>query len=141
MKQEETKNVKLSDLFTEFKRNRPLRVLALFFITAFAMMAVGNSAGSYYMIYNVHGTSNDMAIFMALGSIPSFIFMPLVPYIKRKVGKHRMFYIFLSVAIIGMALLYIVSMVPALKTQLWIVYIAQFIKSTGVIVSDRKSVV
>lgn len=135
MKQEETKNVKLSDLFTEFKRNRPLRVLALFFITAFAMMAVGNSAGSYYMIYNVHGTSNDMAIFMALGSIPSFIFMPLVPYIKRKVGKHRMFYIFLSVAIIGMGVLYIVSMVPALKTQLWIVYIAQFIKSTGVIVS------
>lgn len=52
MDKKETANVKVSDLFTEFVRNRPLRVLAFFFITAFAMMAVGNSAGSYYMIYN-----------------------------------------------------------------------------------------
>ena len=135
MNAEETKNVKISDLFTEFKRNRPLRVLAFFFITAFAMMAVGNSAGSYYMIYNVHGTSADMSLFMALGSVPAFIFMPLVPAIKKRLGKKRMFYTFLSIAIFGMALLYIVSMVPILKTQLWIVYIAQFVKSTGVIVA------
>lgn len=135
MNVEETKNVKVSDLWMEFKRNRPLRVVAFFFITAFAMMAVGNSAGSYYMIYNVHGTSNDMATFMALGSIPSFIFMPLVPWIKRKIGKKNMFYVFLTIAIVGMAMLYAVSMIPVLRTQLWLVYVAQFIKSTGVIVS------
>lgn len=135
MNAEDTKQVKASDLFLEFKRNKPLRVLALFFITAFAMMAIGNSAGSYYMIYNIHGTSSDMAVFMALGSIPAFIFMPLVPAIKKRIGKKRMFYTFLSVAIIGMALLYIISIVPVLKTQLWLVYIAQFIKSTGVIVA------
>lgn len=135
MNEAETKNVKLSDLFLEFKRNRPLRVLALFFVTAFAMMAVGNSAGSYYMIYNVHGTSADMALFMAFGSIPAFVFMPLVPAIKKRLGKRRMFNTFLSIAIFGMAMLYIVSIVPALKTQLWVVYLAQFIKSTGVIVS------
>jgi GPH family glycoside/pentoside/hexuronide:cation symporter len=34
-----------------------------------------------------------------------------------------------------MAILYIVSVVPALKSQMWIVYVAQFIKSTGVIVA------
>ena len=45
----ETKNVKVSDLWTEFMRNRPLRVIALFFITAFAMMSVGNAAGAYFM--------------------------------------------------------------------------------------------
>ncbi len=131
----ETANVKVSDLWTEFKRNRPLRILAFFFITAFAMMAIGNSAGSYYMIYNVHGTSDQMANFMALGSIPSFIFMPLVPWIKRKIGKRAMFNVFLSIAIFGMALLYIISMVPSLKSQIWLVYVAQFIKSTGVIVA------
>ena len=135
MSAEQTKNVKISDLFVEFKRNRPLRVLAFFFITAFAMMAVGNSAGSYYMIYNVHGTSHDMSVFMALGSIPSFIFMPLVPAIKKRIGKRNMFFVFLSIAIFGMALLYIVSMIPVLRTQLWLVYLAQFIKSTGVIVA------
>lgn len=135
MDTKETANVRVSDLWVEFKRNRPLRVLAFFFITAFAMMAVGNSAGSYYMIYNVHGTSDQMACFMALGSIPSFIFMPMVPWIKKKIGKRAMFNVFLSVAILGMAMLYVISMVPALKGQIWLVYVAQFIKSTGVIVA------
>ena len=131
----EMEKVKISDLWTEFRRNRPLRVLAFFFVTAFAMMAVGNSAGSYYMIYNVHGTSDQMANFMALGSIPSFIFMPLVPWIKRKIGKRAMFNLFLTIAIVGMAALYVISMVPSLNSQIWLVYVAQFVKSTGVIVA------
>lgn len=135
MDESEMANVKISDLWTEFRRNRPLRVLAFFFITAFAMMAVGNSAGSYYMIYNVHGTSDQMANFMALGSIPSFIFMPLVPWIKSKIGKRAMFNLFLTIAILGMAALYVISMVPSLRCQIWLVYAAQFIKSTGVIVA------
>lgn len=130
----ETANVKVSDLWTEFLRNRPLRVLAFFFITAFAMMAVGNSAGSYYMVYNI-GNEAALPYFMALGSIPALIFMPMVPAIKRKVGKKGMFYIFLLVAIFGMGMLYLVSVIPALKSQLWLVLLAQFIKSTGVIVA------
>lgn len=134
MAENETSDVKVSDLWTEFKRNRPLRILAFFFITAFAMMAIGNSAGSYYMIYNVQAP-DMLPYFMALGSIPAFIFMPMVPAIKRAIGKKRMFYVFLSVAIIGMTLLYIISVIPALKTQIWLVFIAQFIKSTGIIVA------
>ncbi|MBO6217009.1 MAG: MFS transporter, partial [Prevotella sp.] len=135
MDDSETANVKVSDLWVEFRRNRPLRVLAFFFITAFAMMAVGNSAGSYYMIYNVHGTSIQMANFMALGSIPSFIFMPMVPWIKRKIGKRAMFNVFLSIAVFGMAALYAISMIPSLRGMIWLVYVAQFVKSTGVIVA------
>lgn len=134
MDAKETANVKVSDLWSEFGRNRPLRILAFFFITAFAMMSVGNAAGSYYMTYNI-GNEDALPYFMALGSIPAFIFMPLVPAIKRKVGKKGMFYIFLSVAILGMGLLYAVSVIPALKSQLWLVLVAQFVKSTGVIVA------
>lgn len=77
----------------------------------------------------------EMALFMGLGSLPSFIFMPLVPAIKRKVGKKNMFYIFLSVAIIGMAMLYIISRMGRVEDNLVLVYVAQFIKSTGVIVA------
>lgn len=135
MDESEMANVRVSDLWVEFRRNRPLRVLAFFFVMAFAMMAVGNSAGSYYMIYNVHGTSDQMANFMALGSIPSFIFMPLVPWIKRKIGKRAMFNVFLSIAIVGMAALYVISMIPSLRNMIWLVYVAQFVKSTGVIVA------
>ena len=135
MDKKETASVKVSDLWVEFVRNRPLRILAFFYITAFAMMAIGNSAGSYYMIYNVQGTPTEMAIFMGLGSAPAFIFMPLVPAIKRAIGKRQMFYVFLCIAIFGMAILYVVSVIPALRSQMWIVYVAQFIKSTGVIVA------
>lgn len=49
MDESDTKNVKISDLWMEFFHNRPLRVVALFFITAFAMMSVGNAAGAYFM--------------------------------------------------------------------------------------------
>ena len=36
-------------VFCFTQTNRPLRIVALFFITAFAMMAVGNAAGAYFM--------------------------------------------------------------------------------------------
>ncbi len=135
MDKSETENVKVSDLWLEFVRNKPLRILAFFFITAFAMMAIGNSAGAYYINYNLSGTAGELSIFMGLGSIPAFIFMPMIPAIKRKVGKKGMFYIFLITAIIGMAMLYVISMVDSLKEHMMLVYIAQFIKSTGVIVA------
>lgn len=134
MDRSEAANVKVSDLWMEFVHNRPLRVIALFFITAFAMMSVGNSAGSYYMVYNVHA-EEYMSLFMGLGSVPAFIFMPLVPAIKRLVGKKNMFYIFLSVAIVGMGVLYAVSMIEELRGQIWLIMVAQFVKSTGVIVA------
>lgn len=131
----ETANVKVSDLWTEFVRNRPLRILAFFFITAFAMCSVGNAAGAYYINYNMGGSAEELSIFMGLGSFPAFIFMPMIPAIKRMVGKKGMFYIFLITAIIGMAMLYAISMIEVLKSQMWLVYVAQFIKSTGVIVA------
>ena len=133
MNAEESANVKISDLWMEFFHNRPLRVIAFFFITAFAMMSIGNAAGAYFINSNMHGTSEQLSVFMGLGSAPSFIFMPLVPMIKNAVGKKNMFYIFLSVAIIGMAILYIVAKMD--NPSMTYVYIAQFIKSTGVIVA------
>lgn len=77
----------------------------------------------------------EMALFMGLGSLPSFIFMPLVPAIKRKVGKKNMFFIFLSVAIIGMGMLYFITKLLNMQENMTLIYIAQFIKSTGVIVA------
>lgn len=135
MDEKETANVKVSDLWVEFARNKPLRILAFFFIISFAMMAIGNSAGSYYILYNVEGTAEQTAIYMGLGSVPAFIFMPMVPAIKRQIGKRGMFYFFLSIGIMGMVMLYIISVVPSLKHMIWLVYIAQFIKSTGIIVT------
>ena len=77
----------------------------------------------------------EMAMFMGLSSLPSLIFMPMVPAIKKVVGKKNMFYIFLSIAIVGMALLYVISRAGPVHDNLTLVYIAQFIKSTGVTVA------
>ncbi|NLD21588.1 MAG: MFS transporter [Bacteroidales bacterium] len=138
MESSQTDKVKWSDLFTEFVRNKPLRILALFFITAFAMMSVSNAAGPYYMEYNLAGAPDVFgipatSIFQGLGTIPAFIFLPLVPMIKRKIGKKGMFFVFLSIAIVGMAILFTVSSISALRNHMWLVYLAQFIKASGVI--------
>ncbi len=133
MDAKESENVKISDLWMEFLSNRPLRIIAFFFITAFAMMSIGNAAGAYFINSNMHGTAAELSLFMGLGSIPSFIFMPLVPAIKKAVGKKNMFYIFLSCAIVGMAMLYVIAKMDE-PSMMW-VYVAQFIKSTGVIVA------
>ena len=133
MDQKEAANVKVSDLWMEFVRNKPLRVLAFFFITAFAMMSVSNAADSYFMTYNVGATPLLTTLFMWLGTIPAFIFMPLVPALKRKIGKKGMFFLFLGVAIVGMAMMYTFVSIPATKSNFVLLCIAQFVKSTGII--------
>ena len=83
MDQKESANVKVSDLWMEFVRNKPLRVVA--------------------------------------------------PAIKRKIGKKGMFYLFLGVAILGMAMMYTFVSIPATKNNFVLLCIAQFVKSTGII--------
>ena len=134
MDAKEAENVKVSDLWMEFIRNKPLRVIAFFFITAFAMMSISNAADAYFMTYNLEATPMMTTAFMWLGTIPAFIFMPLVPAIKRKIGKKGMFYLFLGTAIVGMAMLYIFTSFDSLK-QFGLLCVAQFVKSTGVIVA------
>ncbi|MCR5071414.1 MAG: MFS transporter [Bacteroidales bacterium] len=133
MDAKESANVKVSDLWMEFGRNKPLRIVAFFFITAFAMMSVSNAADAYFMSYNVEATPLLTTLFMWLGTIPAFIFMPLVPAIKRKIGKKGMFYLFLGVAIVGMAMMYTFVSIPATKSNFVLLCIAQFVKSTGII--------
>ena len=133
MDQKESAKVKVSDLWMEFARNKPLRIVAFFFITAFAMMSVSNAADAYFMSYNVEATPLLTTLFMWLGTIPAFIFMPLVPAIKRKIGKKGMFYLFLGVAICGMAMMYTFVSIPATKSNFVLLCIAQFVKSTGII--------
>ena len=51
--------------------------------------------------------------------------------IKKAIGKKNMFYVFLGIAIVGMAFLYLVAKME--QPSMMLVYIAQFVKSTGVI--------
>jgi GPH family glycoside/pentoside/hexuronide:cation symporter len=134
IKNEKTPEVKMSDMWTEIKQNRPLRIVALFIFTAFAMMSIYNAAGAYYMTYNLNA-QEYAGLFQGIGFLPAFIFLPMLPAIIKAIGKKKMFYLFLVIAIVGMAMLYIVSVRPALRSQIWIILLAQFVKSTGIIIA------
>ena len=77
-----------------------------------------------------------MAVFMGCGMLPSFFFMPLVPVLRRRLGKKGLFYAFTAVAVAGMAALYALSRAGGTRScaSVWI-YAAQFVKATGIIVA------
>lgn len=77
-----------------------------------------------------------MAVFMGCGMLPSFVFMPLLPVLRRALGKKGLFYVFGTVAVVGMAALYVLSRAGGTRSvaSVWI-YAAQFVKATGIIVS------
>jgi len=127
--------VKVSDLWMELVRNRPLRILSFFFVIAFMTMSISNAADSYFMTYNIGASPFMTTAFMWLGTIPAFIFLPLVPAIKKKVGKNGMFRMFLGIAIVGMVLMYLCVSFPAVKSCFPLLCVIQFVKSTGILVA------
>ena len=127
--------VKASDLWMELVRNRPLRVLSVFFIVAFTTMSISNASDSYFMTYNIQATPFMTTVFMWLGTIPAFILLPLVPAIKRKPGKKGMFRLFLGLSIAGMLLMYLFVSIPALRACFPLLCFAQLVKSSGVLVA------
>jgi len=76
------------------------------------------------------------ALFMGLGFLPSFFFMPLLPALRRILGKKGLFFAFATVAVAGMAALYVLSRAGGTRSSasVWI-YAAQFVKATGIIVA------
>ena len=135
MDEKETENVKVSDLWMELVRNRPLRILSFFFIVSFTTMSISNAADSYFMSYNIGATPLMTIAFMWMGTIPAFVFLPMVPAIKRRIGKAGMFRLFLGISIIGMLLMYLVVSVPSLKACFPLLCVVQFVKSAGVLVA------
>lgn len=135
MDADETSEVKVSDLWMELVRNKPLRVLSIFFIVAYTTMSISNAADSYFMTYNINASPLMTTAFMWMGTIPAFIFLPLVPAIKKKIGKAGMFRMFLGISVVGMVIMYIVVSIPALKTCFPLLCMIQFIKSAGVLVA------
>lgn len=76
-----------------------------------------------------------MALFMGFGMLPSFVFMPLLPALRRLLGKKGLFFAFAAVAVFGMAALYALSRIGRVADRPVLVYAAQFVKATGIIVA------
>ena len=76
-----------------------------------------------------------MALFMGFGMLPSFVFMPFLPAFRRFFGKKKLFFVFMSVAVAGMAALYVLSRLWRVADHPGLVYAAQFVKASGIIVA------
>ena len=122
---EEQTNVKLSDLFTEIVRNKPLRIISLMFITAFAIMAIGNSAGTYFVKYNL-GDEGLVGIYNVISALPALVILPFIPWLRKTLGKKQLLYVSLIISFIGFVLLFVV---PTQWTAM--IFVAQTIRSIG----------
>ncbi|MBD7911865.1 MULTISPECIES: MFS transporter [Clostridium] len=92
--------IKFSDLFEQFKTNRPLVVLSIFFVLIFGINSINSSIGIYYVTYNV-GRPDLVQWYTVLGSLPAFICIPLIPKINKKIGKKALLNISLAITVIG----------------------------------------
>lgn len=135
MDAKQSAQVRFKDLWTELSGNRPLRVLSLFFVISFATMSISNASDSYFLTYVAETGPLQTSAFMWLGTIPAFIFLPLVPAIKRKTGKKLLFRIFIGLSVLGMAMMFIVANTGNPSGHFILLCISQLIKSTGIVVA------
>ncbi|ASN60344.1 MFS transporter [Latilactobacillus curvatus] len=125
----ETESVKYSDLVAELVRNKPLRILGIFFLVGFTFMFFGNTVWPFFMQYNV-GHSEWMASIGLIGSIPGILLVALWPKVRKIFGKKGFFYVFLSIFIIGSIVLWIWSF-PSFKDSTALGYIGRFLQQWG----------
>ncbi|PAC98575.1 MFS transporter [Bacillus paralicheniformis] len=99
--------IKFSDLFEQFRVNRPLVVLSIFFIIIFGVNSISNSVGIYYMTYNV-GRADLVKWYGLLGSLPALAILPFIPRINKWLGKRKLLNAALLLNIIGLLAILIV---------------------------------
>jgi len=92
--------ISFTDLFEQFKKNRPLVVLSIFFVLIFGVNSISNSIGVYYVTYNMDRT-DLVKWYTVLGSIPAFLCIPLIPILNKKIGKKALLNYSLLLSIIG----------------------------------------
>ena len=135
MSAKQSASISMKDMWHELTGNRPMRILSAFFVITFATMSISNATDSYFLTYVAKATPFRTSLFMWLGTIPAFIFIPLVPMIKRRTGKAKLFYLSIGIAIVGMVMMFALSAIPAMRSQFTLLCVSQFIKSSGIIVA------
>ena len=78
----------------------------------------------------------DQALFMAIGTIPAFIILPSLPFLKSKLGKKGLYYTLLAIGFIGFAILYIVPNVANVADCKTLVQTAKVMTGVGLLVGS-----
>jgi GPH family glycoside/pentoside/hexuronide:cation symporter len=117
--------VKFTDLFAEVVRNRPLRIISFIFITAFAIMAISNAAGTYFVTYNL-GNEKLLGPYMVISALPALFILPFMPWMRKKLGKKGLLYLSLAVSFVGYVGLLVIP-----TSNVTLIFVSQFIRSIG----------
>jgi len=105
--QKSEEKIKLTDIFEQFRINRPLVVLSIFFIIIFGVNSISNSVGIYYVTYNL-GREDLVKWYGLLGSLPALVVLPFLPKISKSLGKKRLLNYALLLNIVGLLALLII---------------------------------
>lgn len=119
--------IKVSDLFEQFKQNRPLVVLAIFFVLIFGVNSISNSIGVYFVTYNL-GREDLVGLYTLLGSLPAFFCIPFIPYVNKKIGKKALLNISLILSIVGTLSLLVI---PA--SMIWLILVSRVFTAIGLL--------
>lgn len=121
--------IKFADIFEQFRVNRPLVVLCVFFILIFGINSISNSVGIYYVTYNV-GRPDLVSWYGMLGSLPALLLMPFLPVLNKKLGKKNLMRVSLSLTIVGTLALLVIP-----TTAIPLILAARLIAAAGSLIA------
>ncbi|WP_203650316.1 MFS transporter [Secundilactobacillus yichangensis] len=94
--------ISLKDVFSQFRVNRPLVVLCIFFFVIYGVKSIVSSTGIYYVTYYV-GQPGLVKWYSLAGTLPALAFIPLIPWLARKLSKFQLIILSVACDIVGMA--------------------------------------
>lgn len=78
----------------------------------------------------------NQASFMAIGTIPAFVILPSLPILKKWFGKKGLYYLLLSVGLVGFIMLYAVAKFANVEECGTIIQIAKVMTGVGLLVGS-----
>ena len=76
----------LKDIGIQIKRNKPLMILFVMYLTAYTYNILVSTVGTYFVTYNMNGAIS-MANWSMLQTLPAIFPMLFVPAIAKRIGK------------------------------------------------------
>lgn len=85
----------------------------------------------------VHAAINwKQAVFMAIGTIPAFIILPSMPWLKKMFGKKGLYYLLLSIGFVGFIILYVLGKFTTVADHGIIMQVAKVMTGVGLLVGS-----
>jgi len=78
----------------------------------------------------------EQAIFMAIGTIPAFIILPLLPVLKNALGKKGLYYTLLAIGFVGFCILYCIPKFADVESCSTLVQTAKVMTGVGLLVGS-----